>query len=701
MNTPHSESAISAAQMGWAFCYMAHHVSDYAIFLLDKNGCIRSWSKVSQAMKGYEAEEAVGQFFGMLYTDEDQARGHPQHNLADAAQNGTYQEEAWRKKKDGSLFWALVEVIAIREENGEISGFCKVTRDLSERKALQDQIIAEKERAQITLGAIGDAVISTDAMAKVTYLNPMAEQLTGWNSDQAIGRSFSDVMHVVDEVTHQPLEHQLVALVREGLPSPPNAPALLISRDGTRYSIEDTVAPINLSDGRADGAVIVFRDVTQSRKLLNTIRYQATHDSLTGLFNRIEFENRLERSLKRAHDAHSTGAVLYMDLDQFKIVNDTCGHAAGDRLLQQLANLYLGEIRDRDTLARLGGDEFALIVDHCTPDEAHAIASKILQSTCDFQFVHQGRTFKVGISIGLVMFDQNSKDKEEVLLLADRACYVAKEKGRNQIHHQISGESNIALRNEEISWISRLQEALRSNQLQLHYQPIVRRGGIGSGTHCEVLLRLNDPQHGIVMPGAFLPVAERYGLMPVIDRWVIQAVAQWLSENREHIHPSDLYAINLSAPSLVDESLLADITKILLNHNIAAGHFCFEIEEANAATDLQKTRGLINGVRALGCRVSLSGFGKGMGSFLQLKNLQVDYVKIDTSIVSVVADSLLEETTVRLVHEIACITGTETIAGWVEDEATATTLSRIGIDYLQGNWISHPKELESRLGPLH
>jgi diguanylate cyclase (GGDEF)-like protein/PAS domain S-box-containing protein len=698
-----SVELIPAERASRAFSSMVEHVSDYAIFLLDLNGIVLTWNNAAQQMKGYTVDEVVGQFFGMLYTNEDQQRGHPTHNLLLAAQNGTYQEETWRKKKDGSLFWALVEVIAIKDPDGEVSGFCKLTRDITVRKALRDQLTEQKQRAEVTLRAIGDAVISTDADGNIESLNPKAEQLTGWTTTDAIGRPFSEVFRLTNDpaLDQHPGEHELTSMLRQAEVIATLSPAVLVARNGTQYAIEDAVAPIRLPDGRIAGGVIVFRDVTQSRQFLDAITHQATHDALTGLVNRIEFDHRLERSLDRAHHFHSAGALLYMDLDQFKIVNDTCGHAAGDALLKQLSNLYRDNIRDRDTLARLGGDEFALLADHCSMDEAYSIATKILQATRDFQFMFAGRAFKVGVSIGLACFDQHTGSAEEIVRRADSACYIAKEKGRNRICVEQTDRAGTAWRNGDNEWLTRLTEAMRLNQLQLHYQPIATTHGGSGGFHCEVLLRLPDPHHGVILPHEFLPAAERLDLMPTIDRWVVHRVLQWLDGNREHTLGVDLCAINLSGKTLADKAFVGDLEVFFNDYDIRPEKLCFEITETAALFDERRSLEVINGLREMGCKICVAGFGKGIGSFAYLKQLPADFIKIDGSLVSVMAESLVDEKMVTLMHEIAHMTGKKTIAEWVENAATAEVLSRIGIDYLQGHWIAYPNQLDQPFQEMH
>jgi diguanylate cyclase (GGDEF)-like protein/PAS domain S-box-containing protein len=688
---------VPSGKAGENFAYTVEKVRDYAIFLMDIDGIILTWNKAAEKMKGYTAHEAIGSFYGMLYTEERRRSKAPQDHLEKAVQNGTYQEETWHRKKDGSRFWAMTEIIAIKNPKGELTGFCKITRDITIRKSLQDQLSNEKERAQVILTAIGDAVISIDADSKIDFMNPKAETLTGWLAANALGRQFHEVVHIVNESDGSPQEHQLVSWLKQGKSFKPNGRAALISKNGTRYSIEDIATPIYMPDGHAAGGVVVLRDVTQSRNQLNRITYQATHDPLTRLVNKAEFEHRLQRSVGRAQQSHVAGALLYLDLDQFKIINDTCGHHAGDALLKQLAHLYGKEVRERDTLARLGGDEFGVLVDRCTKDEAYTIAKKILQTTNDFQFVCKGRIFKVGISIGLVAFDETIQSTEMLLQLADRACYVAKERGRNQIFYQMVSEFDLAQRKEELDWVARLNDAIRLNQLQLHYQPIATVEGDIGRMRYEVLLRLIDPEQGIIMPGKFLPVAERYGMMSEIDRWVLQHVLAWLHDNHKYAEKLDFCFIHLSSETLADESFLVHVANLPADHRAFLGKLCFEISESVATIDMEKTLTMIDGLRAVGCKICLADFGKGMASFTHLKQLPADFVKIDGSVVSIVTESIVDEKMIKLVNEIAHLMGKKTIAEWVENQETANVLSRIGIDYLQGYWIAYPKEL----GSLH
>lgn len=436
MHDAHPPSEPADAGVAQSFAYMVEKVRDYAIFLTDRNGVISTWNPSAQAMKGYTADEIIGKEIDVLYPDDEREAGRPQHNLDMAAQHGTYQEEGWRRRKDGSLFWALVEIIAIIDRGGDLSGFCKITRDLSERKTLQDALQREKDRAQITLRAIGDGVVSVDAGGRVEFVNPKAEELTGWTDEAARGRPLDEVLRLSGDAPLHAEGQSLFSWMRAGAGPSPVVAAILHSRDGRRYAIEENMTPILGSDGRFEGGVVVFRDVTASREHLRSLSYQAAHDPLTGLVNRAEFEKRLERAREHTRMGATSSALIYLDLDRFKAVNDTCGHEAGDELLRRLAQVYIRQIRDRDTLARIGGDEFALIIDHCTRDEARAVAEKILRATSTFQFDYCGRSFGIGVSIGIAMFGEGFGTSEEILQAADRACYLAKATGRNRIQTQ-------------------------------------------------------------------------------------------------------------------------------------------------------------------------------------------------------------------------------------------------------------------------
>lgn len=419
---------------GVARCYAraASRVADFAVFLIDADGIIRTWNPAAVAMKGYLPEEIIGRHLDVLYTDEQRQAGMARRNLDLAARNGSCREETWRRRKDGTLFWAMVELIAI-EEDGRLIGFCKIAQDFSDRRALQHALMREKERAEFALQAIGDGMISVDAQGRVEFINPAGEALTGWASADARGRPLDEVYRVVRGADPLPAGDEVLHELIAGLPASGPVSATLRRSDGAEIAIEENMSSLHGEDGDPRGGVVIFRDVTLARGRLQRLAHQATHDALTGLVNRAEFERRLARAIDHARDGPLPGALIYFDLDRFKTVNDTCGHEAGDELLRRLTRHYAGLVRERDTLARMGGDEFALIIEHCTVDDAHAVAAKILAATERFDFSYCGRRFTIGVSIGVTMFHHSPTTSGDIVQLADRACYMAKAGGRNRI----------------------------------------------------------------------------------------------------------------------------------------------------------------------------------------------------------------------------------------------------------------------------
>ena len=692
--------AITEEQAGKALFKAVAQVRDNAIFLLDAQGRIVQWDAAAEIMKGYSGHEIIGSYFGILYPDEARSQGRPAVNLAAAAMRGNYQEEAWRRHKDGTLFWALVELIALKGDDGAVTGYCKITRDITKRKEMQDQLEAERERAEVTLAAVGEAVVSVDGEGKVNYLNAEAERLTGWRCADARGLPLPVVFKVAVEADSHPRAIRLLERLRRGQPSAPVPTAVLTRKDGATCPIEDTAAPIRLKDGRLVGGVIVFRDVTHARRLLEAATAKASHDALTGLLNRAEFERNLQRSLDRARRSGATGAVLFMDLDQFKLINDSCSHAAGDQVLTQIAGLYHAEIRERDILARLGGDEFALLADHCTKAEATSIAEKILQSTRAYQYADGERVFSVGVSIGLALFDGSTQQAQDIINLADCACYMAKQNGRNQIVEASMNDANAAARQTDLDWIRRLTDGMHSKQLELHGQPIAAADRQSRHLNCEILLRLVDAQQGTVLPGVFLSAAKRYDLMPTLDRWVIDHVLQWLGQHGQFADQLDWCAINLSLKTMADDAFLGDLTSLLAKAGIAPGKLCFEIAGAAAITDVRKSVARMAGLRELGCKVSLGGVGAGMISFAHLKQFPVDFIKLDASAAAAITHSALNEKIIVFTNEIAKLVGQKTIAECVEDQATSDALARIGVDFVQGRWIAPPARLDYLSGLL-
>ncbi len=956
-------SALPQHEAAELYRLMVVGIRDVAVFLMDPNGFITVWNRGAQDMKGYTADEAIGSHLALLYTDQDREREWPQHNLAKAADNGFYSEETWRKRKDGSLFWAHIALTALRGDDGQLLGFSKITMDLTHHKLLEacekekqeidlilraaqagtwkwdvgsgqvalsrhlrellgydgeprqlgfdawlafvhederaqfrtlledtcrdpltapvetelrllrsdgrsqwfflranwhrsiedgpmqflgacvgidslktaeeekerllsqlrqersrfsdileqmpsgvvladvpsgrltyknraaasmmgrdfsgvdsyldyreylfvdakgeriasenlpltravrgqeqprtDDLIyergdgarlhldvttasivdsdgvarvaiavlhdvsklkhmelsaaAEKERALVTLAAITDGVVTADPGGLIMTVNPAAERMLGVLEESARGLRFRDLLHIEEpaaaEATFGAIERCLGQhQTADGLPH-----ATLVSQQGTRFAVENAVAPVILDSGELIGAVLIMHDVTESKRLLRRLGFEASHDALTGLVNRREFELRLQRAIERAqHPGGACAALLYMDLDQFKVVNDTCGHQAGDELLKRLATTYSEHVRERDTLARIGGDEFALIIEHCGVDEAMAVAQKILDATRSFRYVCKGRVFQLGVSIGLTPIDAGTISVEEAMRRADHACYIAKDRGRNRIYVHYKGDLDFAQRRSDMHWVTRLTHAFQHDQLQLYYQPILPLDdGVGP-RHYEILLRMRNGRNGPIAPGVFLPAAERYDVIVKIDRWVLTRTLEWLASNPDHMDALEMCSINLSRRSLGDPSFHKFAADLIDASEVPADKLCFEITENGAIADMQKTISFIEALSARGCRFSLDDFGTGMTSFSYLKQLPVNYIKIDGSFIQMMSSSQVDFEMVRFTNDISHMMGRKTIAEYVTDPSILESLKAIGVDFAQGYWVGKPRPL--------
>lgn len=548
----------------------------------------------------------------------------------------------------------------------------------------------EKERAEVTLHSIGDAVITTDGQGLVTFLNPIAERLTGWTNGEAKGLPVNEVFIIANETTGERIEDPVARCLRSGEIIGSSDHALMVGRDGDQYAINESAAPIRDRKGEIMGVVMVFHDVSRERELKNQLSWQAAHDGLTGLANRRAFEERLDSVLLTAAKDDGMHALLYLDLDQFKIVNDTCGHVAGDELLRQLSALLRQNVRNTDTLARLGGDEFGVLLEGCPLDQARDIAEVLRAAINRFRFAWENKTFEVGVSIGLVPIRSGSGVKSEVLSAADVACYAAKDFGRNRVHVHQPEDAELARRHGEIRWVSRITEALQDDRLQLFRQSIVPVSESEvADTHYEILVRMRDEEGNIVPPGAFIPAAERYNLMPAIDRWVIShAIACY--------EPGVAYSINLSGTSLSDDSFLDFIRDQLSAPGVPPSAFCFEVTETAAIANLSQATEVIRELKELGCMFALDDFGSGLSSFAYLKNLPVDYLKIDGQFVQGMVDDPIDQAMVKSINEIGHVMGMRTIAEFVETQEILEALREIGVDYAQGYGIDKPHPMPAR-----
>jgi diguanylate cyclase (GGDEF)-like protein/PAS domain S-box-containing protein len=594
--------------------------------------------------------------------------------------------------KEGDQVW-LTHKFPLRSVSGQrlIGG---IAVDITARKQIEATLFSEKERLRVTLNSIGDAVITTDTTGRVSYLNPVAEKMTGWSNHDAYGLPLTTIFHIVNENTGEiapdPVKHVLLNEQIAGLAEF----TTLIQRGGARFPIEDSAAPIRDKENKIIGVVLVFHDVSQARKMAAEMTHQATHDALTGLINRREFERRLELALQTGKQGGKQHTMLYLDLDQFKIINDTCGHVAGDELLRQLTMLLQAKLRQSDTLARLGGDEFGVLLECCGTEPALRIADLLRQTVSDFHFVWLDKVFPIGVSIGLVTFDNGGITLADILRMADAACYVSKDNGRNRIHIYTPQDQELIQRHGEMGWIGRIQKALDEERFVLYSQKIrATQKEREAEDHYELLIRMQDEDGNLVPPMAFIPAAERYGLMPTLDRWVIKTAFAHYDARRSRGDSQHQYAINLSGTSICDAHFLPFIKKQFALYKVPADHICFEITETSAIANLNQAAALIRELKEIGCRFSLDDFGSGMSSFAYLKHLPVDYLKIDGGFVKDMVDDPIDFAMVESIHHIGHVMGIQTIAEFVENDAIFDALQKIGVDFVQGYGIEKPGPL--------
>jgi diguanylate cyclase (GGDEF)-like protein/PAS domain S-box-containing protein len=563
---------------------------------------------------------------------------------------------------------------------------------LNQRQRADHALESEKLRAQVTLAAIGDAVISLDRQGLIAYMNPTAEQLTGCRVEQARGQAFDALFSIVDEQPGAASEPLLQALLAGNSRSICDHSKLIVRPDGSAVAVNLVGTPI-LSEGRVSGAVMVLHDMTRERQFVASLSWQASHDALTGLVNRREFEYRLAQLLERLQHEHRRHALMYLDLDQFKLVNDTSGHAAGDELLRQVCGELQHHLREGDTLARLGGDEFGIILENCSAEASERIAEALRKSVQDLRFVWGGRPFAISVSIGLVQISEGHSSLESLLRTADMACYSAKEKGRNRVHAYQPDDSELSQRVGEMGWVQRIHSALQEDRFRLYAQRILALGEEPGGVHMEILLRLEDEDGQLIEPGSFIPAAERYGLMHRIDRWVLLSTLQALAEQLASgaLQDNATCAINLSGTSIGDAEFLDFIREQFASQPVPPRMICFEITETTAITNLAEATRFIGELKGLGCRFSLDDFCAGMSSFMYLKHLPVDYLKIDGSFVRDLLEDPIDRAMVEVINHIGHVMGKLTIAEFVESAEILQALREIGVDYAQGYVVTRPQ----------
>ena len=552
----------------------------------------------------------------------------------------------------------------------------------------QEKLFDQQEKARITLTSIGDAVISTDILGRIEFINNAAELLLGYTLNEVYGKEFSQIFVLVDETDPNSVKKPVEYCLNNPAAGNLSETAMLLHHNGTPISINTNAASIHNSSGQLIGVVLVLRDISKERKLVRKIAHQATHDELTGLTNRRGFETQLQYAIDNRRSDAIQYSFCYIDLDEFKVVNDTCGHTAGDELLKLISSKIKKHIRKDDVLARLGGDEFGILLTNCDINIAEKIANSIRAEVKKTQFLWDSKLFTVGASIGLVFIDNHTESITDVLSAADSACYIAKEKGRDTVHIYTPDDKAIAEHIGLMQWPTRIRAALQEHNFVLYKQLITPTKPDEKTPITEFLIRLKSDDGDLVPPMAFIPAAERYNLMHEIDCWVIKHA---ISEIESLGITDMLYSINISGQSLGKSDLYEYIANNITQTGINPNQLCFEITETAAITNQESALTLITQLKKLGCSFALDDFGTGLSSFSYLKSLPVDILKIDGVFIRNMVSDKIDQSLVKTINQIGHELNLKTIAEWVENDESKTLLTDMGVDYLQGYYIKEPE----------
>lgn len=555
-----------------------------------------------------------------------------------------------------------------------------------------------RSRARTALESLAEAVLTTDVAGRVDYANPAAARLLGMEARDLMGKLLEDVVSLVDETDRKLLADPVQQAIASGTAVTLGRRAVLLSRaNGAERSIELSAAPTRTRDNGAEeitGTVVLLHDVTELRGYTRQMSYQATHDALTGLINRREFERRLAEGLEGAHRGESTHVLCFLDLDRFKAVNDTSGHLAGDSMLREVAKIMREGVRDSDSVGRLGGDEFGILLIGCPLEKARQIADDVARKIGDYRFVWKDRVYNIGASVGLLELARDSGTLDEALAAADSACYVAKRQGSGHVAVYSARDEVVARQSGEIQWLQMLQNAIRRNRFELYFQPIIASyDDTGRGPSMEVLLRLKDDAGQDVAPLDFVHAAERYRLIGLVDRWVVTTTLTALGRGAIELVGARSLALNVSGQTIADPQFLEFVVDCLDRTGANPGQVCFEIAESAVVANLDHARRFVGVLHGMGCQFALDDFGSNLGSFANLKNLPLDYLKIDGSFMRNLPRDSVNQAMVAAMIKLARTLNFKVIAEQVEDSAVLDIARSMGIDYLQGYAIGRPQPL--------
>ena len=658
---------------------------EYLLYFHGKDGIFSYISPSIEAILGYSQEEFLQHY--STYLPETQLNQHVDKYTRSVLEEGVtakYELEILHKNGEIHTF-KILEYPSI-DSDGAVIGVEGIAQDITKYKQKEREL----EKLSLAVECSPNAVIITDGKGVIEYINPKITEITGYSLQDAIGEQCSLLK---SGTTPNDVYKELWETILSG--NTWQGELQNRKKNGDLFWSLEQISPMINEYGEIIHFIATMTDITSQKEEKEEISYQASHDLLTGLINRREFEKRLERVLKSAQDEGSKHALCFMDLDQFKIINDTCGHVAGDELLRQVGDLMLSKVRQRDTLARLGGDEFALLMEHCEVRQAQDTSQKLIDTLADFRFHWEEHVFTIGISIGLASIDHNIQSCDEILSYVDSACYAAKDAGRNRVETHIEGSERLKLRQGEVHWSREISDALEYDRFELFCQPIASLKNLERhNCNYEILLRLRMKDDSIVLPSTFLPAAERYNLSVRIDRWVIEHTLRWLSRHKNELKHLHRISINLSAQSLADEAMLGFIFKEFQGNDVLAEQIEFEITETVAIANLREATVFINALSEFGCKFALDNFGSGLSSFAYLKNLKVDVLKINGAFVKDILDDPLDFEMIRSINDIGHVMGLEIVAECVESGEIADKLRDIGVDYAQGSALGVPVPID-------
>ncbi len=641
-------------------------------------------------MTGYAAEEILGHNCRFLQRGDRDQPGLAALKSA-IAQGRSAQATLRNYRKDGSLFWNELVIYPVHDENGKLTHFVGVQEDITARRRADEALFLEKELSEVTLNSIGDAVITTDTNGRISYLNPVAERMTGWNAAEASGQPLSVVFNVVDAETREPVLNPIdVALASNstmGLPMN----TMLLRRDGSEASIEDSAAPIHDRDGRVIGGVLVFHDVTESRSLAIKMTHLAQHDALTGLPNRVLLNDRLAQSIARARRNDFRVAVLFIDVDRFKQVNDTLGHSVGDELLKQMAARLQTCIRASDTVCRQGGDEFVILLGEVRDAEAVGQVAQRVLATGERPYLIDGHEIHSTVSVGISVYPDDGDDVDSMIKCADAAMYSAKELGRNNSQFFTRNVNDRLL--ERFQLEGRMRGALARNEFFLVYQPKVDLPS-GKIVGAEALVRWQDPERGMISPAQFIPVAEDSGLIMSLGKWILTEVCRQNRAWQDAGYPPQVMAVNVSPVQFVRKSFLSEIQEALRDSGMQARYLELELTETALLRDLDRTAGVLLALRQMGVRVSLDDFGTGYSSLSYLKRFPIDTIKVDQSFVRDIIVDPDDAAIVSAVIGMAKSLKRTVVAEGVETAEQLHWLRDQGCHQMQGYYFSKPLPAE-------